>query len=517
MEPLAGKRDSLRKLLGLAAGVPYLLRFGRAAAAERLFDPSFGTATQAARAIRAGVISSRELTAHVFARIRKHNTAINAFVTLIEEQAMQRAAEADSMLAKGQPWGALHGVPVLMKDLQATAGIRTTYGSKRFEQNVPTQNTVAVDRLLGAGAIILGKTNTPEFGADHQTFNEVAGTTNNPWDLQRSSGGSTGGGAAALAAGFGFLELGNDLGGSIRNPSHFCGVYGHKPSFDLVPRDGPLVPGAPAASRDNQWVNGPLARCAQDLRFALGLVAGPSTDEALALRLELPPPRAMRLRDYRIGYVLSDLFCPPDSEVSKLLAGAIEALGKQGVRLKEGFPAGIELKRSHDDWFFLAVNSWYVAEDAIRRRVESLKGVDDYYSPKVIEALSASYHQWRLRDGGRLQARAIWQDYFRDYDAFLMPANFSAAFPHTQQKIWTERAVVTADGSRPYRDIGRWISVATYSGCPATVAPIGRTRQGLPVGIQIMGPFLEDATPISIASLLADHLGGYEPPPGFAG
>ncbi len=203
--------------------------------------------------------------------------------------------------------------------------------------------------------------------------------------------------------------------------------------------------------------------------------------------------------------------------MSKLLARAIEAIGKQGARLTEGFPAGVDLKRTADDWFFLAVNSWYVREEDIRKRIDSLKGVDDYYSPKVIEALSASYHQWRLRDGGRLEARAIWQEYFRDHDAFLMPANFSAAFPHDQRKVWTERAVVTADGKRPYRDIGRWISIATYSGCPATIAPVGRTSQGLPAGIQIMGPFLEDATPISIAGLLADLLGGFEAPPGYAG
>ena len=496
---------------------PYICRFGRAAAADRSFDPDFGTATEAARAIRAGVMSSRELTGHVFARVRQHGSAINAFITLAEEPAMQRAVEADAALAKGIVWGPLHGVPVLMKDLHATAGLRTTYGSKRFEHNVPTESTLAVSRLLGAGAIIVGKTNTPEFGADHQTFNEVAGTTNNPWDPERSPGGSTGGGAAALAAGLGFLELGSDLGGSIRNPSHFCGIYGHKPSFELVPRNGPRAPGAPAASRDNQWVNGPMARSAHDLRLALGVLAGPAASEAVAYRLQLPAPRATRLKDYRIGYVLSDPFCPPDSEVSKLLAGTVEAIAKQGAKLSEGFPVGVDLQRTADDWFFLAVNSWYVKEEDIRKRIESLKAFDDYCSPKVIEALSASYHQWRLRDGGRLEQRAIWQEYFRDHDAFLMPANFSAAFPHDQRKVWTERAVVTADGKRPYRDLGRWISIATYSGCPATVAPIGRISQGLPVGIQIMGPFLEDATPIGIAGLLADQLGGFHAPPRYAG
>lgn len=480
----------------------------------RSFDPDFGTAMEAAAAIRNRVMSSRELTAHVFARIRRYNGGINAFITLAEEHATHRASEADAALISGDVLGPLHGVPVLLKDLHATAGMRTTYGAKMLEHNVPAQDTLAVARLLAAGAIVVGKTNTPELGADHQSFNEIAGTTNNPWDLARSPGGSTGGGAAALAAGLGFLELGSDLGGSIRNPSHFCGIYGHKPSFDLIPRDGPLPPGAPLASLDNQWVNGPMARSAQDLRLALGLLAGPRAADAVAYRFDLPAPRLTALR---IGYVLSDPFCPPDSEVSKLLAAAVEAIGREGAKLSEGFPAGVDLKRTHDDWFFLAVNSWYLAEETILGRIEALRGIDDYYSPMVIEALSASYQQWRLRDGGRLRARAIWQEYFRDHDAFLMPANFSAAFPHDQHKVIAERAVVTADGRRPYRDIGRWISVATYSGCPATVAPIGRTRQGLPVGMQIMGPFLEDATPIAVAGLLADLLGGFEPPPGYSG
>jgi amidase len=480
------------------------------------FDATFGAAADAAQAIRAGVISSRELTAHVFARIRRHNGVVNAFVTLDEDRAMHRAVAADQALAAGKASGPLHGVPVLVKDLHPTAGIRTTYGSKQFEHHVPDRDSVAVARLLAAGAIIVGKTNTPELGADHQTFNEVAGTTNNPWDPVLSPGGSTGGGAAALAAGLGFLELGNDLGGSIRNPAHFCGVYGHKPSFDLVPRDGPLPPGVPPATRDNQWVNGPLARSAHDLRIALGLLAGPTAPDSIAYRLALPPPRATRLEDCRIGYVLSDPFCAPDSQVARLLAQAIDAIGRRGARLSEGFPPGIDLQRTHDNWFFLAVNSWYLPQDDIRKRIAPLEGIDDYYSPKMIEALSSSYQEWRLRDGGRLEARAIWQNYFREHDAFLMPANFSAAFPHDQRKVWSERRVVTADGERPYRDIGRWISIATYSGCPATVAPIGRTAQGLPVGIQIMGPFLEDATPIAIAGLLAEQLGGFTPPGGYA-
>ena len=483
---------------------------GPAAAA---FDPNFGDAVDAARAIRAGRISSRELTEYCFARIARLNPAINAFVTLNEEAALLRARAADEALARGAPWGALHGVPIVMKDLRMTAGLRTTFGSKRYENFVPSDNDVVMQRLLDAGVVLLGKTNTPEFGADHQTFNAVAGTTNNPWDFSRSPGGSTGGGAAALACGLGFLELGNDLGGSVRNPAHFCGVYGHKPSFDLVPRDGPRLPDAVLATPDNQWVNGPLARSARDLQFALDLVAGPAGDTALAYRLAAPKPRATRLKDFRLGFVLSDPFCPTSAEVRVLLERLIERLGSAGVALQKGWPAGFDLQETSDNWFFLAVNSWFARDEDIRKRVDSLREVDDYYVRKIVEALPASYHQWRLRDGGRLKARSMWQDYFRDVDAFLMPVQFCAAFPHVQNKNVWERFIPTPEGPRMYLEIGRWGSVAIYSGLPASVAPIGRTGGGLPVGVQILGPFLEDSTAIQVAALLEDVVGGFAPPP----
>jgi amidase len=215
-----------RHLLAAIAAAPFVSRIPRARGASD-FDPDFGSAADAARAVRTGAISSRELTAHVFERIRKYNGRVNAFVTLVEDQAITRARAADEALAQGKPWGRLHGVPILMKDDKKTAGIRSTCGAKMYANNVPKENAPAVQNLLDAGAIIVGKTNLPEWASDFQSYNEVAGTTNNPWNSDRTSGGSTGGGAAALACGMGFLELGSDIGGSIRTPSHFCGVFGH--------------------------------------------------------------------------------------------------------------------------------------------------------------------------------------------------------------------------------------------------------------------------------------------------
>src|SRR5450755_337916 len=288
-----------RDLLAAFAAAPFVSRIPRVLASA--FDPDFGSATDAARAIRTGAISSRELTAHVFGRISKYNGRVNAFVTLAEEQATARARAADEAQAKGKSWGRLHGVPILMKDDKMTAGIRSTCGAKIYANHVPKENAPAVQNLLDAGAIIVGKTNLPEWAGDFQSYNEVAGTTNNPWNPSRTSGGSTGGGAAALACGMGFLELGSDIGGSIRTPSHFCGVFGHKSTIDVISDEGFVEPPNASGSPDRLSVNGPLARSPRDLLLGLQIAGGPVGVQRIAYSWKLPPARGAQLRDYRIG------------------------------------------------------------------------------------------------------------------------------------------------------------------------------------------------------------------------
>jgi amidase len=516
MSKIRTRRSFLKAATGLAVAAPFIARFPRVAAATKRFDPSFGTASEAALAIRTGTVSSRELVEHVFRRINKYNPTINAFITLAQEQALEQAKLADEALADGKILGRLHGVPIVIKDQFPTAGIRTTSGSKLYESYVPKEDAVAVARLKSAGAIIIGKTNMPEFGGDHQSFNQVAGRTNNPWNIARTPGGSTGGGAAALASGLGFLELGSDLGGSIRNPSHFCGVYGHKPTIELVPRGGIIAspPGSPMLAFSYLPVAGPLARSAQDLQLELEITGGPVEPESVAYRWNLPPARGTRLTDYRIGYVLNDAFCPVTPEVSEVLSAALEEMAKHGARLEEGWPTGVDPEKMFDAYFSLLLSHFFRREEDRNRVRERVKGASDYYSTKVLQP-SPAQSEWRLIDATRLAARRTWQDYFRTHDAFLMPTNFVPAFPHLEQPLMKDRKIHTPDGERNYLDVLRWISVATHSGCPATVAPIGSTRSGLPVGMQIMGPFLEDATPISIAGLMADLVGGFNPPPGF--
>jgi amidase len=511
------RRTFLRTASAVAAAVPFVSQMPRASAASYKFDPDFGTASEAIAALRGGVISSRELTERVFTRIRRHNSKINAFVTLLEAQALEQARQADEQRARGQAQGALHGLPVVVKDSLEIAGVRTTSGSRTLATHVPKRDATVVARLKEAGAIVIGKTNLPEFASDWQSYNDVAGTTNNPWDLTRTPGGSTGGGAAALAAGLGFLEIGSDIAGSIRVPSHFCGVYGHKPTHGIVPLHGhiPPPPGV-APGLQTLPVIGPMARSAADLLLELNVLAGPSGDDAVAYRWTLPKPRRSRLRDYRIGVVLDDPFCPVDAEVAKVLAEAIAALRKAGVQVTEGWPQGFNPRESLENyWFLLGAETDSGAPaprfDQMRKAVEN--GLRE---PFVLGATSL-VRDWAPQNGLRLRARAIWREYFRSFDAFLSPVAFVAAFPHDHRPDVAARKIATAAGERGYGDMASWIMPATLTGCPATAVPVGRTASGLPVALQVMGPYLEDATPIDIAMKMADVIGGFVPPSGFAG
>jgi amidase len=383
-----------------------------------------------------------------------------------------------------------------------------------FENYAPKEDAVVVARLKAAGAIIIGKTNVPEFASDWQSYNQVSGTSNNPWDVARTPGGSTGGGAAALAAGFGFLEIGSDIGGSIRIPSHFCGLYGHKPTIDVVPLRGHIPPPPGVLTPAELPVAGPLARSAEDLKLELQVVAGPVPEEAIAYRWNLPAPRKTKLSEYRIGYLIDDPFCKVDSTVKETLANAIEAMRKKGAQLTEGWPAGVDPHRQFENYFMVlsAIMNEGLPEAVIKGMQEAVaKGADDLW----LRGATLPHRDWLKQSNLRLKARAVWQEYFKTHDAFLTPVGFVPAFPHNHQGAPISRKLMTTEGERDYTDLARWITFATLTGCPATVAPVGRTKSGLPVGIQIMGPYLEDATPIDIAGKLVDVTGGFVAPPGF--
>jgi amidase len=481
----------------------------------------FTSALEAAHAIRTRQVSSVELTQHMLQRIAQLNPRLNAIVTPRADAALARAREADESLARGHWWGPFHGVPCTVKDTFETAGLRTTAGAPFLADYVPREDAVAVARLRSAGAVILGKTNTPTMAADWQTYNEVFGATNNPWDLTRTPGGSSGGEAAAVAAGLSFLGLGSDIGGSIRVPAHFCGIYGHKPSLDVIPLRGhiPPPPGLPprplAMGVGNLPAAGPLARSAADLKAALQALGGPDSYDAIAYRWVLPQPRVTRLADYRIGYVLDDPLCPVSTPVREVLAEAVEALCDAGAKLQEGWPAGLSPAQQLETYqymIFSAVAMFMRPDDVEQIRQTAATG--EPYAKAMELAVSAPHAVFAEANTKRCAGLTAWQEYFRTHDAFLLPAQFMPAFAHDQSLPLEARKLSTPEGERPYMDLLFWMTFAALNGLPATVAPV-RLAQGLPVGMQILGPYMEDATPIDIAGRLADVIGGFQPPTGY--
>lgn len=441
------------------------------------------TAGEAATAIARGEVSSRELTEAVLRRIETFDPKLNAVVALRADQALEEAAQRDEAEANGPLWG----VPITVKEAFNVAGLHTTWGNPAFKDYVSDWDATVVSRLREAGAVIVGKTNTHFMLADFaQTFNEMYGQTNNPWNVELTPGGSSGGSAAAVAASETFLDFGSDLVGSVRIPAAFCGVYGLKPSVGVVPLTGLQPPGPPAPSSEMSYMSnvGPLARSAGDLRTALVATAGP---ENPAYSWALPRARASRLPDFRVGAVVADVA----GEVGDVLSDAIDALASAGVTILEGWPEDVDPGGVWKAFGYHVELFFAFAQPG--RKFDRL--------PELIE-----YEQRRMA------VRAAWGQYFREADVFICPVNFTPAFPH-DPRPFDQRTVATSDGERPYEEQSYWISHASLPGLPAVSAPVGRTPNGLPVGLQILGPLYEDDTAITFAELAADVVGGYASPP----
>jgi amidase len=495
------------------------------------FDPGYATANEMAEAIRRKKISARELLEATLQRIDRYNPRLNAIIIEFRDRAQARAREVDQALAKGKTWGPLHGVPVTIKEAFAYEGSPNTWGRQEFKGVNSRRTARAVERLESSGAIVIGKTNIPTGLADIQSSNAIYGTTNNPWDLTRTSGGSTGGGAAAIAAGLGTLTLGSDSGGSIRTPAHLCGVYGHKPTINLVSLDGHQPgPGDGGSTMTfDLHVAGPLARDARDLVLTLSVLGGPAADEAVAWTWRMPPPRHKRLRDFRIGYVTGERIAGPEapfvpgglpaSRHDPVAADLLEvyedlraALARSGATLERGWPEGIESNAQHECAFYLGLSRAPAAREELEQFQRRMNA-----NPDDIRAAAraAPHSRWLLETQRQLRFRAAWQTYFRTHDVFLLPAAATAAFPHDHSEPIFQRRIDTPDGKVNNDEFNYWSVFATLPGLPATVAPVGRTRGGLPVGVQIIAPMWEDGTSIEFAALLADLVGGFIPPPGY--
>lgn len=482
-------------------------------------DATWMAAGDLAAAIRARKVSSVELLEHFRHRVDQHNPKVNAIVVFDWERAKEQAVAADAALAKGRATGPLHGVPMTVKECFDVEGLPTTAGSVALKANAALRHADAVKKLVEAGAVIFGKTNTPLFAGDFQTYNEVYGTTNNPWDLTRGPGGSSGGSAAALASGMTPLELGSDIGGSIRNPAHFCGVYGHKPSYGVVSLRG-HVPGPPNSLYvADISVAGPLARNADDLDLALSVLAGPGEWDSAAWRIDLPAPRRRALADYRIAICPDDAFCPVECEIADAIGRAGDALAKAGATVRASRPA-IDFESSFRLYYrMLAATLASGYDDGLLERLAA--GAKAAPDPKAMPALfmrgATMRHVDYIRaEAARQHERAAWADFFTGYDVFLCPIVMTAAFPHDHSPDLQGRTLTVNGKQISYLAAIGWAGLIGNVRLPSTVVPLGRTKTGLPIGMQVVGPYLEDRTCIDIARHLSKLIGDFTPPPGYA-
>lgn len=457
-------------------------------------------------ALVAREISARELLDAHLRRIDQLDGAINAVVTLDADRAFAEADAVDQRRVTGTAKGALAGIPITIKDAIATAGLRSTGGAVELRDHVPSQDATVVAALRSEGAIVFGKTNLPRWSADYQSYNDIFGTTNNPWDLSRTPGGSSGGAAAAVAMGFTPFEIGSDIGGSIRLPAAFCGIYGHKPSFGVVPTFGYLD--NPSYHRSTADVNvfGPLTRSIDDLELVFDLIAGPNPDDAPAWRLDLPPPRATTLGDFKIAAWFDDSLGALDPALEAVYRRLLDALDGAGARIDHDARPGIDPRLASHLGMRLIGSATELSETA-----------EDLAERRAAGDLLA-HRDWDEMNRQRGLARGAWADFFTDVDVLLCPVTCVPPFRHVHAPEGSNFSHSTlADfGDRPYFDLLYWNSFIGSSYLPVTSAPVGRTDGGLPVGVQIVAPYLDDRTTLAFARCLQEVIGGYEPPPAAA-
>ncbi|HEY0520984.1 MAG TPA: amidase family protein [Ilumatobacteraceae bacterium] len=454
-------------------------------------DPTLWTMTEQIAAIGKRELSSVELLDAEVARIERLGSEINAVCTLAVDEARQRATAADEATASGESWGPLHGLCVTIKDAIETAGIRSTGGSTELSGHVPQRDAPVVTAIKEAGAIVFGKTNVPLWSGDFQTYNEMFGTTNNPWDVTRVPGGSSGGAAAAVACGMSSFEIGTDIGGSVRVPAAFCGVYGHKPSFGVIPTLGYLDEPNGGVTESDVNVFGPITRGVDDLALLMDVLAGPSPDRATAWRLDLPRADLADMRTLRVAAWFDEPSIEMDAEMIAILEGVADVLAGDGIVVD---------RTARPEFDF--TEAWHGGAWLI--------GAACNISDPEHEA---GHNEWLAADRRRARRREKWATFFRDFDVLLCPVTLMPAFPHQQELTWATREVTINGRTVPYLDLEAWPALIGSAYLPSTSAPVGGTAAGLPVGVQVVSPYLHDYRSIAVASLITDLVGGYAVPP----
>jgi amidase len=477
-------------------------------------DISFATAGQVAKLVQGGKISALEAADFYINRIEALDGPINAVVVRDFDRARAQAKTLDRSRKKRTKFPPLFGVPMTVKESFDIAGLPTTWGVASARGNIPASDAVAITRLKTAGAIILGKTNVPAMLADWQSFNPIYGTTSNPFDITRSPGGSSGGSAAALAAGFSALEAGSDIGASLRDPAHYCGIYAHKPTYGICPPRGHSLTGGFAPPDIS--VIGPMARCARDLATALAIMAGPLPIDS-GLRLDLPKPRVTGLKGLRVAIMTSHELCPVSAEIS----GALESLGaflkKSGAKISFSARPDIDARTAYQNYGTMlhAALSARMPDPVIERmRALAAAAAQDDLSLNVqmARAITMEHRIWLRAAGERAQMRAAWGDFFQNFDVFITPVGATAAVPHDHSGGMAERFIEVNGKPLNVADQLFWASSASNFGLPATAAPLGHTASGLPFGMQIIGAPYADRTTIAVAAALERAWLGFKPP-----
>ena len=450
----------------------------------------------------------------------RFNPALNAVVLLRGAEALARADAADAALRAGAATGPLHGVPVTIKECFDWTGTPSTVGRPSRLGHRAASDAAVVERLVAAGAIVLGKTNVPLDLADWQTFNDAYGATVNPWDATRSPGGSSGGSASALAAGFSALEVGSDNSGSIRIPAHFCGVYGHKPTWGVVPvRGHALEAGLPA---DDVNVVGPLARTTEDLALAMQLFAGVDGTAARGWTLELPAADLPSPGECTIAMVTSDADFPVDADTARTTHEVAARLQDLGATVVIDPPLPMPSRDYYELFLALARGSTAFRRDrasiaALAPAAAALDTDDRGNEALMLRGLTQSHREWLERNAERQRLRDAWEVFFTRHHALIAPVSPTPAFPHIRD-LPKPMHTLDVDGiQRPMADTYFWIGLASAANLPSTTIPAGWSTCGkaLPIGLQVIGPEYADLRCIALARLLERTHRGFTPPPGF--
>ena len=480
-------------------------------------DVTFKPAAELAQLIRDRQIGCLELLDHYLERVDQFNPQLNAIVVLDADRARERARQADAALARGEVWGPLHGVPMTCKDSFNVSGLPTTFGSPQLKDNVAAEDALAIQRLKAAGAVVFGKTNVPLWLADFQSYNDVYGTTNNPWDPQRAPGGSSGGSAAALASGMTALEIGSDIGGSIRNPAHFCGVFGHKPTWGLLPPRGHATPGILAQS--DLSVIGPLARSAADLELSVQATAGPDELQRAGYRLDLQAPSQTALGEYRVAVWKNDDIAPVSQEVVGRVEAVAEAISRSGGTVDETARPNFVAREANDIYQLLLQATLAARQPAdayakMQADVAALSPDDQSDRARTLRRQTATHWEYARANEARTHLRWAWHDFFKTHDALITPIMATPAFEHDHQRF--EKRTIKVDGvPQPYFQQIFWAGLAICAYLPATIVPTGLSADGLPIGVQIIGPEFGDLKTIGLAKLLESAGFAFTPPPGY--